>query len=61
MSFTTSAAIIRPAVAGTNALLPGTCLRSRHVLVVPGGHMQFALQSAVGSLPQPGFIAGSFD
>lgn len=39
-SFRTSPAMISPATDGTNALLPGTWLRTAHVLFVPGGQTQ---------------------
>ena len=40
ISFITSPAIINPTTDGTNAVLPGTCLRCVHFLAVPGGHIQ---------------------
>ena len=51
--------MIRPATAGTNAVLPGTCLRWVHLRAVPGGQMQFWRQLiAISSI---GVMAGSLE
>ena len=58
-SFTTSPATISPAVAGTKALLPGTCRRCVHFRAVPGGQMQCVRQLMDRS--SSGVMGGSFE
>lgn len=58
-SLITSPAMIRPATDGTNAVLPGTCLRWVHFLSVSGGHMQFVLQLI--AISSTGVIGFSFE
>lgn len=58
-SFITSPAIISPTTGGTNALLPGICLRTLHFLFVSGGQMQFSSLHKFSVVF--GFIGSSFE
>ena len=58
-SFTTSPARISPNTEGTNALLPGTCLRWVHFRAVPGGQMQCVRQ--LMDISSKGVIGGSWN
>jgi hypothetical protein len=58
-SLMTSAAIIKPATAGTKAVLPGMSRRSVHLCFAPGGQIQWLRQLML--ISSMGRMGGSSD